>query len=396
MRITFIKNHFYRIFCLLKFVYFNFFIMFFSLTPLKNAPYFISKKLFCVAPSGKCSLRQIKTKKNNLCCQSLGYNSSQPMTTETLVETEKTMPMKPESRPSDQIVSEGLKTDLALSEKPGSQNAQIATAHRVIVITSGKGGVGKTSITANIGMSIARLGYKTVLIDADIGLKNLDLLVGLENRIMYTVMDVFEGRCRLDQALTRDKRWNNLTLLSISKNRQRYNITRKNMDNLVQALINLDYSYILIDCPAGIDVGFINAISPANEAIIVTTPELPALRDADRVAGLLEANSIYDIKLLVNRVRPDLVSSHNMLSIKDVQQALGIPLLGAVPEDLEIILSTNFGEPLVLRKKLTLAGLALETIARRLVGYQTNFLNLDTPYKSAFQRVAGFLLSPFQ
>ena len=297
--------------------------------------------------------------------------------------------------------SETLTSDVASNEPFSTQALQKLTKtpdllHRVIVITSGKGGVGKTSITANIGMSIARLGHKTVLIDADIGLKNLDLLVGLENRILYTVMDVFEGRCRLDQALTRDKRWNNLSLLSISKNRQRYNITRKNMDNLVQALINLDYSYILIDCPAGIDVGFINAISPANEAIIVTTPELPALRDADRVAGLLEANSIYDIKLLVNRVRPDLVSSHNMLSIKDVQQALGIPLLGAVPEDLEIILSTNFGEPLVLRKKLTLAGLALETIARRLVGHQTNFLNLDTPYKNTLQRVAGFLLSPFQ
>lgn len=368
----------------------------FFVTPLK--PVFFQKKTFCIAY--KWPFQQIKTGK--IQCQSLSSTLS-PSINETSVEAEKKLPMKPESRTSDQINL--LKTDVARSEKlaPNPQteistNNQTKTddLNRVIVITSGKGGVGKTSVTANIGMSIARLGYKTVLIDADIGLKNLDLLVGLENRIMYTVMDVFEGRCRLDQALTRDKRWNNLTLLSISKNRQRYNITRKNMDNLVQALINLDYSYILIDCPAGIDVGFINAISPATEAIIVTTPELPALRDADRVAGLLEANSIYDIKLLVNRVRPDLVSSHNMLSIKDVQQALGIPLLGAVPEDLEIILSTNFGEPLVLRKKLTLAGLALETIARRLVGYQTNFLNLDTPYKSAFQRVAGFLLSPFQ
>jgi len=267
--------------------------------------------------------------------------------------------------------------------------------HRVIVITSGKGGVGKTSVTANMGTSIARLGYKTVLIDADIGLKNLDLLVGLENRIMYTIMDVFEGHCRLDQALTRDKRWKNLSLLSISKNRQRYNITRKNMENVVQALINLNYEYILIDCPAGIDVGFINAISPANEAIIVTTPELPALRDADRVAGLLEANGIYDIKLLVNRVRPDLVSSHNMLSVKDVQEALGIPLLGAIPEDVEIILSTNYGEPLVLRKKLTLAGIALETMARRLIGYKTDFLNLETPYKNLFQKAVSFLARPF-
>lgn len=266
---------------------------------------------------------------------------------------------------------------------------------RVIVITSGKGGVGKTSATANIGMSIARLGFKTVLMDADIGLKNLDLLVGVENRVMYTVMDVFEGSCRLDQALIRDRRWKNLSLLSISKNRQRYNITRKNMQNIVQALINLNYEYILIDCPAGIDVGFINAISPANEALIVTTPELPALRDADRVAGLLEANGIYDIKLLVNRVRPDLVASHNMLSVKDVQEALGLPLLGAIPEDTQIILSTNFGEPLVLRNKLTLAGIAFETVARRLVGFQTDLLNLETPYKNLFQKLEMFFLRPF-
>lgn len=293
-------------------------------------------------------------------------------------------------------VEEQMNLALEPEEKKKYDYRKSEEKSRVIVITSGKGGVGKTSITANIGTSIARLGYKTVLIDADIGLKNLDLLVGLENRIMYTVMDVFEGNCRLDQALTRDKRWKNLSLLSISKNRQRYNITRKNMENLVQALINLEYQYILIDCPAGIDVGFVNAVSPANEAIIVTTPELPALRDADRVAGLLEANSIYDIKLLVNRVRPDLVSSHNMLSIKDVQEALGIPLLGAVPEDIQILLSTNFGEPLVLRKKLTLGGIALETIARRLVGYDTDFLNLETPYKNFFQKALHFLARPFQ
>ena len=378
--------------------------MFFSLTPLKQAPYFISKKDFfgaktlhpsCLHTTIKHPSLQKKRPHIRLTrSHEEQLSSSQLMTIEKpSIQTQPSNAMKYETSPDSQ---EQPVTQDSSSKNELPNKTKTDVLSRVIVITSGKGGVGKTSITANIGMSIARLGYKTVLIDADIGLKNLDLLVGLENRIMYTVMDVFEGRCRLDQALTRDKRWNNLSLLSISKNRQRYNITRKNMDNLVQALINMDYTYILIDCPAGIDVGFINAISPANEAIIVTTPELPALRDADRVAGLLEANTIYDIKLLVNRVRPDLVSSHNMLSIKDVQQALGIPLLGAVPEDLEIILSTNFGEPLVLRKKLTLAGLALETIARRLVGYQTNFLNLDTPYKNKLKRVFGFLLSPFQ
>jgi len=255
---------------------------------------------------------------------------------------------------------------------------------RVIVVTSGKGGVGKTTATANIGMSIARLGYKVVVIDADIGLKNLDLLLGLENRILYTVMDVFEGQCRLDQALIRDKRWKNLSLLSISKNRQRYNVTRKNMQNLVSALTNLNFQYIFIDCPAGIDVGFINAISPAKEALIVTTSELPAMRDADRVAGLLEANGIFQMKLLVNRVRSDMIQKNDMMSVRDVQEALGVPLLGAIPEDSEIIISTNRGEPLVLKKKLSLSGIAFENAARRLVGKQDYFVDLNAPYKGLF------------
>jgi septum site-determining protein MinD len=258
---------------------------------------------------------------------------------------------------------------------------------RIIVVTSGKGGVGKTTATANIGMSIARLGYKVVLIDADIGLRNLDLLLGLENRILYTVMDVFEGQCRLDQALIRDKRWKNLSLLSISKNRQRYNVTRKNMQNLVKALTNLNFRYILIDCPAGIDVGFINAISPAQEALIVTTSEIPAIRDADRVAGLLEANGIYDIKLLINRVRSDLIQKNDMMSVRDVQEVLGVPLLGAIPEDNQVIVSTNRGEPLVLKKKLTLSGIAFENAARRLVGKQDYFVDLDSPYKGVFQKI---------
>lgn len=267
-------------------------------------------------------------------------------------------------------------------EEENSQNPS-----RIIVVTSGKGGVGKTTATANIGMSIARLGYKVVLIDADIGLRNLDLLLGLENRILYTVMDVFSGHCRLDQALIRDKRWKNLSLLSISKNRQRYNVTRKNMQNLVKALTNLNFRYILIDCPAGIDVGFINAISPAQEALIVTTSEIPAIRDADRVAGLLEANGIYDIKLLINRVRSDLIQKNDMMSVRDVQEVLGVPLLGAIPEDNQVIVSTNRGEPLVLKKKLTLSGIAFENAARRLVGKQDYFIDLDSPYKGVFQKM---------
>ncbi len=269
---------------------------------------------------------------------------------------------------------------------------QSETESRVIVVTSGKGGVGKTTTTANLGMSIARLGYRVALIDADIGLRNLDLLLGLENRVLYTAMDILEGQCRLDQALIRDKRWKNLALLGISKNRQKYTITRKNMQNLVDSVKQLGFQYILIDCPAGIDIGFINAIAPAQESIIITTPEITAIRDADRVAGLLEANGIYNVKLLVNRVRPDMIQKNDMMSVPDVQEMLGIPLLGAIPEDTQVIVSTNRGEPLVLNKKLTLSGIAFENAARRLIGKQDYFLDLKTPSKGMFQKFQEFFL----
>ena len=259
-------------------------------------------------------------------------------------------------------------SDISQNETTNIQNS------RTIVVTSGKGGVGKTTATANLGMSIARLGYRVALIDADIGLR-------------YTAMDILDGQCRLDQALIRDKRWKNLSLLSISKNRQRYNVTRKNMENLVKSIASLGYQFVLVDCPAGIDVGFINAISPAQEALIVTTPEITAIRDADRVAGLLEANGIYNVKLLVNRVRPDMIQRNDMMSVRDVQEMLGIPLLGAIPEDNHVIISTNRGEPLVLKKKLTLSGIAFENAARRLIGKQDYFIDLTTPYKGVFQKV---------
>ena len=264
---------------------------------------------------------------------------------------------------------------------------------RTIVITSGKGGVGKTTTTANLGMSIARLGYRVTLIDADIGLRNLDLLLGLENRVLYTAMDIFEGDCRLDQALIRDKRLKNLCLLAISKNRQRYNVTRQKMDSLISSICALGSDFILIDCPAGIDIGFINAISPAQEALIITTPEITAMRDADRVAGLLEANGIYNAKLLINRVRPDMIQRHDMMSVQDVQDVLGIPLLGAIPEDLNVIVSTNRGEPLVLSKKLSLSGVAFENAARRLVGKQEYLIDLKSPYKNIFHKMKSLLFN---
>ena len=278
----------------------------------------------------------------------------------------------------------GAKPEVLLND---SEDSSPHKTTRTIVVTSGKGGVGKTTTTANLGMSIARLGYRVTLIDADIGLRNLDLLLGLENRVLYTAMDIFEGDCRLDQALIRDKRLKNLCLLAISKNRQRYNVTRQKMDSLISSICALGSDFILIDCPAGIDIGFINAISPAQEALIITTPEITAMRDADRVAGLLEANGIYNAKLLINRVRPDMIQRHDMMSVQDVQDVLGIPLLGAIPEDLNVIISTNRGEPLVLSKKLSLSGVAFENAARRLVGKQEYLIDLKSPYKNIFHKL---------
>tara|TARA_Y100001938_G_C8099868_1_gene440871 strand:+ start:3038 stop:3886 length:849 start_codon:yes stop_codon:yes gene_type:complete len=266
------------------------------------------------------------------------------------------------------------------------QENKVQLESRVIVITSGKGGVGKTTAVANIGISVARLGYRVVLIDADIGLRNLDLLLGLENRVLYTAMEVLDGKCRLDQALIRDKRWKNLALLPISKNRQRYNVDRQGITALVKSLQELGYQYIVIDCPAGIDVGFINAITPADEAIVVTTPEITAIRDADRVTGLLEANNIFNVKLLLNRVRLEIIQRNDIMSVDDVQEILGIPLLGAVPEDSNVIVATNRGEPLVLRKKITLSGIAFENAARRLIGRQDYIIDLDIPYKNIFEQ----------
>ncbi len=247
---------------------------------------------------------------------------------------------------------------------------------RVIVITSGKGGVGKTTCTANVGMTLAKRGHKVVVIDADFGLRNLDLLLGLENRIVYTAMEVLSGECRLEQALVKDKREARLVLLPAAQNRMKEAVTPDQMKQLV-GMLEGKYDYILIDCPAGIEQGFQNAIAPAKEAIIVTTPEISAVRDADRVIGLLEANSVKQIRLLINRIKPLMVQANDMMSVQDVEEILAIPLIGVVPDDENVIVSTNKGEPLVLAETPSQAAQAFTNVARRIEGEKVSFLDLN-------------------
>jgi septum site-determining protein MinD len=261
---------------------------------------------------------------------------------------------------------------------------------RIIVTTSGKGGVGKTTITANLGMALARLGRKVALVDADFGLRNLDLLLGLENRVVYTAVEVFTGECRLEQALVRDKREPGLVLLPAAQNRTKEAVSPEQMKQLISDLTNV-YDYIVIDSPAGIEMGFKNAVAGAKEALIVTTPEVAAVRDADRVIGLLEAEGIKSIHLIVNRLRPTMVQANDMMSVQDVQEILAIPLIGVVPEDERVIVSTNRGEPLVLAENQSLAGTAFANIARRLEGEKVEFLDLHPAQDNILSRIKSWL-----
>ncbi|MEM0979571.1 MAG: septum site-determining protein MinD [Cyanobacteria bacterium P01_H01_bin.58] len=257
---------------------------------------------------------------------------------------------------------------------------------RIVVITSGKGGVGKTTCTANLGMALAQRNQRVAVVDADFGLRNLDLLLGLENRIVYTALDVLAGDCRMDQALVKDKRQPNLALLPAAQNRSKEAITPEQMAELVSKMAAENQDFILIDSPAGIEMGFKNAIAAAQEAIIVTTPEISAVRDADRVIGLLEANDIKNARLIVNRLKPAMVQEDQMMSVQDVQDILAIPLLGVIPDDERVIVSTNRGEPLVLEQKLSLAGLAFANVAKRLLGEEAPFLDLNAPHDDIFSR----------
>lgn len=249
---------------------------------------------------------------------------------------------------------------------------------RVIVVTSGKGGVGKTTASANIGTGLARMGYKVAMIDTDIGLRNLDILMGLENRIVYNIVDVVEGRCKLNQALVKDKRLPNLGLLPAAQTRDKSALSEEQMKELCKQLQE-EMDFILIDSPAGIEQGFQNAVAAATEAIVVCTPEMSSVRDADRIIGLLEAREdIATYKLVVNRVRPNMIRSHDMMDVDDVLEILSIKLLGVVPEDQDIIISTNKGEPVVSVEE-SLAGQAYRNIARRVAGEDVPFLDLDVP-----------------
>ena len=210
----------------------------------------------------------------------------------------------------------------------------------IIVITSGKGGVGKTTTSANVGTGLAILGKKVVLIDTDIGLRNLDVVMGLENRIVYNLVDVVEGNCRMKQALIKDKRYPNLFLLPSAQTRDKTSVNPGQMVKLVDDLRE-EFDYVLLDCPAGIEQGFQNAIAGADRALVVTTPEVSAIRDADRIIGLLEASGMKTIDLVVNRIRMDMVRRGDMMSLDDVMDILAIDIIGAVPDDEDIVISTN-------------------------------------------------------
>ena len=244
----------------------------------------------------------------------------------------------------------------------------------VIVITSGKGGVGKTTAAANLGTALAAADKKTVMVDTDIGLRNLDVVVGLENRIVYNLVDVIEGNCRLRQALIRDKHYPNLYLLPAAQTRDKTAVEPEQMIKLCQDL-RKEFDYVLLDSPAGIEQGFKNAVSGADRAIVVTTPEVSAIRDADRIIGLLEAAEMKKIHLLINKIRPDMVRNGDMMSVEDVEEILAVPLIGVVPDDEQIVVCTNKGET-VIGADCT-RGQAFANISRRIMGEDVAFMELS-------------------
>jgi septum site-determining protein MinD len=248
-------------------------------------------------------------------------------------------------------------------------------AGKVFVITSGKGGVGKSTNTANLGTGLAMLGRKVVVVDADIGLRNLDMILGLENRIVYDLVNVVERTCKISQALIRDKRHKNLFLLPAAQTRNKEAVTADQMLELTEKLRKV-FDYVLIDSPAGIETGFRNAVVGADMALLVTTPEVSSVRDVDRVIGLLEASGKRNPKLIINRLNPELVKRGDMLDIEAILQILAVDLIGVVPEDQNMVAFTNRGEPAVLSNK-SIAGKAFRNIVKRLEGEDIEFLPLN-------------------
>lgn len=245
----------------------------------------------------------------------------------------------------------------------------------VLTISSGKGGVGKTTTTANLAVALALNGQKVVCIDGDIGLRNLDVVMGLENRIVFDIVDVIEGRCRLRQAMIRDKRVSDLYLIPAAQTRDKSAISPSDMVRLCDDLRS-EFDWVIIDCPAGIERGFRNALAPADSVIVVTNPEVSAVRDADRIIGLVDAEEKGPARLIINRLNPAMVKRGDMLTPEDVLELLAIELIGIVPEDENVIMSTNRGQPVVFDGK-SRAGLAYQNIARRLRGEKVPFMDLE-------------------
>lgn len=256
----------------------------------------------------------------------------------------------------------------------------------VIVVTSGKGGVGKTTTSANLGSALAYIGKSVVVLDADIGLRNLDLVMGLEKRIIFDLLDVVDGRCKLDKALIKDRRFENLYVLPATQNKDKDAVTPEQMKSLCDQLRKA-YDYVLIDCPAGIEQGFRNAIAGADSAIIVTTPEVSAIRDADRIIGLLESNEIRKCSAIINRVRVKMIENGDMLGVDDVLDVLAIPLIGVIPDDESVVINTNKGEPLVLDKS-SISGKAFKNIAKRVTGEEVPILDLNSS-NSIIDKIKG-------
>ncbi|MDD6770484.1 MAG: septum site-determining protein MinD [Inconstantimicrobium porci] len=257
-----------------------------------------------------------------------------------------------------------------------------------IVVTSGKGGVGKTTTTANIGTALASLGKKVVVVDGDTGLRNLDVLMGLENRIVYTLIDVIENRCRTKQALIKDKRFPNLFLLPTAQTKDKNDIQPQEMLKLINELKE-EFDYILIDCPAGIEQGFENAIVGADRAVIVVNPEITSVRDADRVIGKLDARGLEDHKVIINRLNYEMTQRGDMLSADDIVETLSVKLIGVVPDDRSITVSTNKGEPIVLDEN-ALAGKAFRNIAKRITGEEVALLDLSETSGGFFSSIKKF------